>query len=92
MPQNALKYDIEVMEKGHVELQVPFLPGSQVTVFVIEKSNDVFNDLLEASQSNLDFWDNPFDDEDWNTSCQRVVCSESFRKGNKNNTCDNSHF
>ncbi len=68
MSQKALKYDIEVMEKGRVELQVPFQPGSHVTVFVVEKSNDVFNDLLEASQSNLDFWDYPFDNEDWNNA------------------------
>jgi len=66
MAQNALKYDIEVLEKGRVELQVPFVPGSHVTVFVIEQSDDIFNDLLDASQSNLDFWNNTYDDEDWN--------------------------
>jgi DNA (cytosine-5)-methyltransferase 1 len=25
-----------------------------------------FDDLISASQTTLDFWDNPFDDEDWN--------------------------
>ncbi len=68
MSQKALKYDIEVMEKGRVELQVPFSPGSHVTVFIVEKPKDIFHDLLDASQSNLDFWDNPFDDEDWNNA------------------------
>jgi hypothetical protein len=24
------------------------------------------DDLIAAAQSSLDFWDNPFDDEDWN--------------------------
>lgn len=66
MPQKALKYDVEVKEKGRVELQVPFIPGSRVTIFVIESSNDVFDDLLSASQSSLAFWDNQFDDKDWN--------------------------
>jgi len=31
MPQTALKYDIEVMEEGRVELHVPFPPGARVT-------------------------------------------------------------
>ncbi len=68
MPQKALKYDIEVLEKGRVELQVPFIPGSHVTVFVIEQPCDIFNDLLEASQSSVGFWDNAYDDEDWNNA------------------------
>ena len=66
MPQKALKYDVEVMENGRIEMYVPFHPGNHVTVFVVEESSDPFSDLLEASQSSFDFWDNPFDDEDWN--------------------------
>jgi hypothetical protein len=68
MPQTALKYDVEVMEEGRVELLVPFPPGARITVFVIEESDDAFEDLLSAAQSSLDFWDNPFDDEDWNNA------------------------
>jgi hypothetical protein len=26
------------------------------------------SDLLKAAQSSLDFWDNPFNDEDWNNA------------------------
>ncbi|GEM_PF-7031963 len=26
------------------------------------------NDLIQAAHSSLDFWDNPFDDEDWNNA------------------------
>jgi len=26
----------------------------------------MFDDLLSAAQSSLDFWNNPYDDEDWN--------------------------
>ncbi|MCZ7571029.1 MAG: hypothetical protein M5U01_20980 [Ardenticatenaceae bacterium] len=68
MPQTALKYDIEVMEEGRVELHVPFPPGARVTVFVIEEPAEAFNDLLSAAESSLDFWDNPFDDKDWNNA------------------------
>ena len=66
IPQKTFKYELEVMEKGHLEFDVPFLPGSRVTVFVIEHPTYPVDPLLEAAQSTLDFWDNPFDDEDWN--------------------------
>ncbi len=68
MPQTALKYDVEVQDDGRVELTVPFPPGAHVIVFVIEAADDAFTDLLLAAQSSLDFWDNPFDDEDWNNA------------------------
>ncbi len=61
--QSALKYEVEVSENGHVEIAVPFPPGSRVTVFVVEETADSFGDLLAASQSSLDFWDNPHDNE-----------------------------
>lgn len=64
--QIALKYDLEVRADGRVEFKVPFAPGSQVVVFVIETVDDLSSDLLTASQSSLGFWDNPFDDKDWN--------------------------
>jgi len=67
MFQSALKYNVEVTQTRLVEFPVPFSAGTQLTVFVIsEQPADNFNDLLVASQSSLDFWDNPFDDEDWN--------------------------
>jgi hypothetical protein len=67
-PQPALKYNVEVMEEGRVELRVPFSPGERVTIFVVREGADMFDDLLEAAQSSLDFWDNPLDDEDWNNA------------------------
>jgi hypothetical protein len=67
-PQTALKYEVEVTENGRVELPVPFGAGTRVVVFVIEQSEDTLHDLVEASQSSLDFWDNPLDDEDWNNA------------------------
>ena len=68
MAQTALKYDVEVQGDGRVELKVPFPAGAHVTVFVIEATEDVFGDLLFASQSSLDFWNNPYDDEDWDNA------------------------
>jgi hypothetical protein len=67
LAQTALKYDVEVSENGHVDLNVPFPAGARVTVFVVEMG-DTFTDLLVASQSSLAFWDNPLDDEDWNNA------------------------
>ena len=67
MPQTALKYDIEVTQTGRLELPVPFQVGAHLTIFVIsEQPTENFEDFLSASQSSTDFWDNPFDDEDWN--------------------------
>jgi hypothetical protein len=65
-PHTALKYDAKVKQDGRVELQVPFPEGAHIVVFVIEAANDMFDDLLSAAQSSLDFWNNPYDDEDWN--------------------------
>ncbi len=65
--QTALKYDLEVKDDGRVEIEVPFPAGAHVTVFVIQ-SDDTFQDLLAASGSSVEFWDNPFDDEDWNNA------------------------
>ena len=67
MPQTTLKYDIEVTQTGRLELPGPFEVGAHLTIFVIsEQATDNFDDFLAAAQSSTDFWDNPFDDEDWN--------------------------
>ncbi len=68
MAQTALKYDMAVADNGRVELHVPFPAGARITVFVIEDTTEAFADLLSAAQSSLDFWDNPYDDEDWNNA------------------------
>jgi hypothetical protein len=64
-PQTALKFEVTVREHGMVEFFVPFSPGAKLAVFVVEE-NDTAADLIAASRSSLDFWDNSFDDEDWN--------------------------
>ena len=68
VPQTALKYEAEVTPDGRIVLPVPLPAGSSVTVFVVQQPEDDFSDLVSASQSSLDFWDNPVDDEDWNNA------------------------
>lgn len=65
-PQTAFKYDARVTEDGRLDLTVPLPAGSSVTVFIVPRAEDDFSDLIGASESSLDFWDNPVDDEDWN--------------------------
>lgn len=67
LPQKALKYQALVTPEGTIELPVPLLPGAHVTIFVVEEP-EAFTDLLFASETSLDFWDNPIDDEDWNNA------------------------
>jgi hypothetical protein len=65
MMRTALKCDLSVPADGQIALRVPFPSGAHVTVFVVEESAERFDDLLAAASSNLSFWDNPLDDEDW---------------------------
>jgi hypothetical protein len=64
-PHTALRFQTEVGEAGRVEFTVPLAPGTRVTIFIIEDPADTFDDLLQALESNLGFWDNPHDDKDW---------------------------
>jgi hypothetical protein len=65
MQQTALKFHTEVKDGGRRELEVPLATGAHVTVFVVESPYEDSHDLVFASQSSLEFWDNPLDDEDW---------------------------
>ena len=63
-----LRYDLEVPPGGRIEVQLPIPAGSQVTVYVVEQQPAELIDLVTASMSSTDFWDNPVDDEDWNNA------------------------
>ena len=65
-PPTSIRYDVEVLPSGRIELQVPMPVGSRVTVFVVESLPGMEDDLPGAAMSSTDFWDNPEDDEDWN--------------------------
>lgn len=60
------RYDLEVLPNGRIEVQLPLPAGAQVTVYVVEQTVAELDDLLAASSSSTDFWDNPRDDEVWN--------------------------
>ncbi len=64
--QSAVKCEAEVQSDGRVEITVPFAPGSHVVLFVVEERDAEARDLLSATESTLEFWNNPLDDEDWN--------------------------
>ena len=64
--QPPLRFDIEVPPDGRIEVQLPLPAASHVTIYVVENSDAEFGDLVAASASSTDFWDNPEDDEDWN--------------------------
>jgi len=66
--QLPMRFDMQVPPDGRVEVQLPLAAGSQVTMLVFEKSAADFDDLLSASTTSTDFWDNPEDDEDWNNA------------------------
>lgn len=63
IPQAALQYEAEVRDHGRVELTVPFASGAHVVVFVIAPPQDAFDDVVAATQTSCDFWDNPWDEE-----------------------------
>ncbi len=67
---SAVKYEVTVQQDGRIELVVPFSPGHRVVVCVVEEQimEDTFTDFTQASQSSTEFWDNPYDDEDWNNA------------------------
>lgn len=70
LSRSALQYETEVTDEGRIELKGPFRVGTRLKIFVIDESVDwnldSFEDLVQASETSLDFWDNPMDDEDWN--------------------------
>ena len=66
MHQTALKYEMEVSDGSRLELKTPLSKGTRVVLFVVRESPDNFSDLMQASESTLEFWDNPIDDGEWN--------------------------
>lgn len=67
-PRTALTYEVHARDDGRVEFVGPFQPKERLTVIVIPEAGREFDDLVAAAGSTLEFWDNPFDDEDWNAS------------------------
>jgi hypothetical protein len=66
MTQTAYRFAAEVGAEGKLELKVPIPAGTSVEVVVLAPQSDEFADLLSATDTSLEFWDNPQDDADWN--------------------------
>jgi hypothetical protein len=64
----TLRYELEVPANGRLEVAVPLPAGSYVTVLIVENPTEDPDDLVGAASSSTDFWDNPYDDEDWNNA------------------------
>ena len=64
----ALKFYVKIGEEGGIKLpELGKLKGrrAEIIILPLEEEEEV-KDLLMASESSLDFWDNPIDDEIWN--------------------------
>ena len=68
MPQTAYKFNAKVGPGGKLDLTIPVPEGTPVEVLVLAPPKDTFEDLLPAATSSTEFWDNPYDDEDWNNA------------------------
>ena len=65
--QYAYKYYSEVMDEGRVVIpELPITKGTPIEIIILPHKKDDISDLLSASTSSLDFWDNPIDDKVWN--------------------------
>jgi hypothetical protein len=62
----ALRYRTKVKRGGRVEsLKAPLKAGTRVGVIPVQPDQK-FQELLKASETTFDFWNNPIDDETWN--------------------------
>ena len=64
----ALKFYVKIGKDGKIDLpELEKLKGrrAEVIILPLDVEEDI-EDLLMASESSLDFWNNPIDDEIWN--------------------------
>jgi hypothetical protein len=66
MSRAAFTFQTVIGADGKVELTVPLPVGARVEVVILGAPQDDFADLVEASQTSTDFWDNLIDDAEWN--------------------------
>lgn len=64
--RTALNYELAVNAAGRVDVSVPLPAAVWVSVFVVPEPGEAASALITASESSLDFCDNPLDDEDRN--------------------------
>jgi hypothetical protein len=67
---DAIKYSTSVLSGGKIELDDIDMPeGTPVEVIVLAHGapEQLSDPLAAASESSMAFWDNPIDDEVWNS-------------------------
>ena len=57
---------MEVSDGDRLELKNPLSKRIRVVLFVVRESPVNFSDLMQASESTLEFWDYPIDEGEWN--------------------------
>ncbi len=59
----AYKYIVNVDEQGQIKIpNVPQMKSSKVEIIILPLQNDDYSDLINASESSLEFWNNPADE------------------------------
>lgn len=62
----AYKYIVDVDKQGRISIpKIPQIKSKKVEIIILPLHDDEYQDLIRASESSIEFWDNPID-EVWN--------------------------
>ncbi len=62
----AFKYIVDVDKQGQISIpNIPQIKSSKVEIIILPLQTDDYSDLINASESSIEFWNNPAD-EVWN--------------------------
>ena len=62
----AYKYIVDVDQQGQITIpNIPKIKSLKVEIIILPLPSEDYSDLINASQSSIEFWDNPTD-EVWN--------------------------
>ena len=62
----AYKYIVDVDKQGQITIpNIPQIKSSKVEIIILPLQNEDYLDLINASESSTEFWNNPTD-EVWN--------------------------
>lgn len=62
----AYKYIVDIDQNGQIKIpNMPKLKSSKAEIIILPLPTEDYADLINASESSIDFWDNPTD-EVWN--------------------------
>jgi hypothetical protein len=62
----AYKYIVDVDKQGQITIpNIPQIKSSKVEIIILPLKNDEYSELINASESSIEFWNTPTD-EVWN--------------------------